>query len=211
LCIKITKTISINRAPVLTISAAVVAERLGFEEDEALTLGRAVAGLNAQSKGRRLGIFKPQEEKAKKAREKEPGERFYVEVCGRAAPARNTADGVRAVQRGKEIDPESVKRYLKGKFGEDLRAARSAMKKLSRAYRPRELAGHGLPRNRPHPRHGTLHYLLMPDERQQSSGRKGPQAAAPLPGLPAQVVLELAGRAGGVLDETEHLLRAEWL
>ena len=70
------KTISINRAPVLTLWAAVVAQRLGFDEDEALTLGKAVAGLNAQAKGRRLGIFKPHEEKAKKAREKERGERL---------------------------------------------------------------------------------------------------------------------------------------
>jgi hypothetical protein len=31
--------------------AAVVAEVLGFEHDVALTLGRAVAGLNAYSKG----------------------------------------------------------------------------------------------------------------------------------------------------------------
>jgi hypothetical protein len=55
--------------PVLTLWAAVVAQRLGFAEDEALTLGKAVAGLNAQTKGRRLGIFKPHDEKAKKARE----------------------------------------------------------------------------------------------------------------------------------------------
>jgi hypothetical protein len=47
-------TISINRAPVLTMWAAVVARRLGFDEDEALTLGKAVAGLDAQAKGRRL-------------------------------------------------------------------------------------------------------------------------------------------------------------
>jgi hypothetical protein len=32
--------ISINRAPVLTLWAAIVAERLGFTHDEALTLGR---------------------------------------------------------------------------------------------------------------------------------------------------------------------------
>jgi hypothetical protein len=36
-----------NRAPVLTLWAAVVGEVLGSEHDEALTLGRAVAGLNA--------------------------------------------------------------------------------------------------------------------------------------------------------------------
>jgi hypothetical protein len=48
------KTLSINCAPVLTLWASVVAGRLGFERDEALTLGRAVAGLNAYSKGRSL-------------------------------------------------------------------------------------------------------------------------------------------------------------
>ena len=48
-----------NRAPVLTLWAAVVAEVLGFEHDEALTLWRAVAGLNAYSKGVSLGLFQP--------------------------------------------------------------------------------------------------------------------------------------------------------
>ncbi len=33
-------SVMINRAPVLTLWAAVVAEVLGFEQDEALTLGR---------------------------------------------------------------------------------------------------------------------------------------------------------------------------
>ena len=52
-------SILINRAPVLTLWAATVAERLGFEQDEALSLGKAVAGLTAQSKGQRLGIYQP--------------------------------------------------------------------------------------------------------------------------------------------------------
>jgi hypothetical protein len=42
--------ILINRTPVLTLWVATVAERLGFDEDEALSLGKAVAGMNAQSK-----------------------------------------------------------------------------------------------------------------------------------------------------------------
>jgi hypothetical protein len=117
----------------------VVAQRLGFDEDEALTLGKAVAGLNAQAKGRRLGIFKPHEEKAKKAREKERGERFWIEVLGRPVPAINTDDGIRAVQKGRPIDPDSVRRYLEDKFGEDSKAVRSAMQKLAKAYRPQEL------------------------------------------------------------------------
>ena len=65
-----------NRAPVLTLWAAVVAEVLGFEYDEALTLGRAVAGLNAYSKGGSLGLFQPTpkevQEQRRKMRKGEP-------------------------------------------------------------------------------------------------------------------------------------------
>jgi len=53
----------VNRAPV-------VAEVLGFEHDEALTLGRAVAGLNAYSKGVSLGLFQPIPTEVKEQRRK---------------------------------------------------------------------------------------------------------------------------------------------
>jgi hypothetical protein len=139
------KVISINRAPVLTLWASVVAKRLGFDQDEALTLSRAVAGRNAYSKGRRLGLFKPHEEKPKEAREKQPGTAFRVELLGRAVPAQNTEGGIRAVQRGKPIDPDSVERYLVDRFGDDLKAVRSAMERLARAYNPKELARQAYP------------------------------------------------------------------
>jgi hypothetical protein len=105
------KPISINRAPVLTLWAALVAQRLGFEEDEALTLGKALAGLNAQAKGRRLAIFKPHEGKAKKVREKEQGERFWIESLGRPVPATNTDDGIRAVNGAQVNDPDGVPQH----------------------------------------------------------------------------------------------------
>src|SRR5580704_10653889 len=127
------KTISINRAPVLTLWAAVVAQRLGFNEDEALSLGKALAGLTAQTKGRRLGIFKPQE-----ARKKERGEEFWIELCGRPVPAKNTEDGIRAVKGAQVIGPDGVRRYLEGKFGENIGAVRAAMQRLAKSYSPRE-------------------------------------------------------------------------
>jgi hypothetical protein len=130
-----------GRAPVLTLWAALVAERLGFDGDEALSpLGKALAALNAQAKGRRLGIFKPSEEGAKKAREQERGEEFWIELLGRPVPARNTEDGIRAVSGTKVIDPGSAGRYLASKFGEDLAAVRSAMERLARSCKPEELA-----------------------------------------------------------------------
>jgi len=137
----VVKAVTINRAPVLTLWATVVAERLGFDSDEALTLGKAVAGLNAQSKGRRLGIFHPGKEKAEQAREREAGEVFFIEMVGRPVPASNTEDGLRAAIRGKPINPDSVRRYLEKKFGQDLPAVREAMEALAEAFDPQELAG----------------------------------------------------------------------
>jgi hypothetical protein len=133
-------TISINRAPVLTLWAAIVAQRFGFHEDEALSLGKAVAALTAQTKGRRLGIFKPHEEKPGEARKKERDETFWIEVLGRSVPAKNTEQGIRAVSGTKEIEPERVRRYLESKLGEDFTAARAAMQRLARSFPPKQLA-----------------------------------------------------------------------
>jgi hypothetical protein len=134
------RVVEINRAPVLTLWAAVVAERLGYDRDEALTFGKAVAGLNAQSKGRRLGIFKPGKDEGKRPREKKPGAEFRVEICGRAVPAVETDEGVRAVIKGKTIDPEKVAGYLERTFGEDLGDVREAMDDLAGGLDGEELA-----------------------------------------------------------------------
>ena len=133
------RNILINRAPVLTLWATTVAERLGFDQDEALSLGKAVAGLNAQSKGQRLGIFKPVPQEVKKARARKRGEEFFIEICGRQVPAINTTDGVRAVIKNQPIEAKSVERYLESKFGESLGTARSAMRDLAKAFRPEQL------------------------------------------------------------------------
>jgi hypothetical protein len=135
--------ILINRAPVLTLWASVVAERLGFKHDEALSLGKALAGLNAQSKGQRLGIFKPNPKELKKIRQHERGEEFRVELLGRALPAVNTDQGVRAVIESKPIDPAGVERYLESKWGDALADVRKAMTELTSALTPDELAQRG--------------------------------------------------------------------
>jgi hypothetical protein len=143
------KKIKINRAPVLTLWAAVVAERLGFNEEAALTLGKAVAGLNAQSKGKKLGIYEEKSEEEKKedklARSKAEGKKQkeanvqFVELLGRGVPAVKTPNGLRAAEKGKPIHAESVQTYLEQKFKEDLEDARKAMQELAKAYTPKQL------------------------------------------------------------------------
>jgi len=134
--------IMINRAPVLTLWAAVVAERLGYDRHAALTLGKAVAGLNAQSKGRMLGIYGPPKARERGGPPKKTGlgEDFWIDLCDRGVPAKNTDDGVRAVVKDKPIDPASVQRYIESKFGPDLPRVQEAMGHLAGALAPADLA-----------------------------------------------------------------------
>ncbi len=137
-------SIKINRAPVLTLWGVIVAERLGYQHDEALTLGKALAGLNAQSKGQRLGIYTKSEaeldeKRGEMTRDRGTGRTLLVEVVGRAIPAVQTEKGLRATIKGEEIDPQSVERYLEKKFGADLDGVKQALVTLAQAFPPGEL------------------------------------------------------------------------
>src|SRR5215204_5610037 len=113
--------IKINRAPVLTLWAAVVAERLGFDRATALTLGQAVAGLSAYAKGVSLGIIEPSPDLVRERGDQlGEGERLHVDLLGRAVPVLRTPDGLRAVNKGKPGNPVQIEKYLAEKFGDRL-------------------------------------------------------------------------------------------
>jgi hypothetical protein len=106
-----------------------------------LTLGKAVAGLNAQSKGRRLGIYeeKSEEEKKEEKKKEKTVKVEFIQLLGRGIPVVKTAQGFRAAIKGEEIDPQGVSKYLQQKFGDDLNDARTAMEKLAKAFTPKQL------------------------------------------------------------------------
>jgi hypothetical protein len=135
--------VKVNRAPVLTLWAAVVAERLGFNRGEALTLGRAVAGLNAYSKGKSLGIFKPSKTEIQKKRKALPeSEILYVDLLGRSVPTILVDGSLRALSKNKPIEPDSVTRYLQGKLADAFDETKSAMDALAKSRKPQDLADH---------------------------------------------------------------------
>ena len=128
--------VTVNRAPVLTLWAAVVAECLGFDPEEALTLGKALAGLTAQSKGQRLGIFTPSPDAVRKERANKAKAAGVLRVAllGRAVPVLRTENGFRAVDKDQNLmAPTSVDKYLRSKFGANLPEVRDAMEKLARS------------------------------------------------------------------------------
>jgi hypothetical protein len=142
---KMNAQIQINRAPVLTLWAAIVAERLGYQPEEALTLAKAITGRTAQAKGRRLGIYeekqeeKQDEKQPEKERRRNEGETFNIVLLGISVTAVTTKDGFRALEDGRAASPGAVERYLQSKFGPALDDARQAMRDLAGTYSPEEL------------------------------------------------------------------------
>jgi hypothetical protein len=123
-----------------------VAQRLGHNRRVALSLGKALTGLNAQSKGQSLGIYRMHQkvtsEQLKHAtvRMVEPGTKLTVSLMGRMIPAVHTEDGLRALAKDKPVTPESAGRYIEDKFGPSLAPVRKAMEELAKSMPPTALA-----------------------------------------------------------------------
>jgi hypothetical protein len=134
--------IRVNRAPALTLWATVVAERLGYPPETALTLGRFVAGSSARAKAQRLGIIEETQEAAERrarAAELKPRPQT-VRLLGRDVPVLAAADGtLRAEDDGKPASDTTVQSYVARAFGDRLGDARAAMEALAASLPPEEL------------------------------------------------------------------------
>jgi hypothetical protein len=139
-------TLRINRAPVLTLWASIVAARLGMSHATALSVGQTLAGLAAHSKGVRLGIYAPPEERPHEPPPPLPkgvsgvGD---VHILGRLIHVAQTAEGPRAIAKGELVKPEAVERYLRSKFGDALEAVRKEMEQLAASLPPERLNREG--------------------------------------------------------------------
>ncbi len=132
--------VQVNRAPVLTLWAAVVAGCLGFSRDESLTMGRVVSGLNAYAKGKSLGLYEPQPHTLEHQRKRlAPDAVLHVELLNRAVPMVRTPQGLRALSKDKPVDPQAVQHYLESKFAGALPEVEQAMKTLAGSMSPEDL------------------------------------------------------------------------
>jgi hypothetical protein len=137
--------IRINRAPVLTLWAAVVAERLGYDADAAITLGRVVAGRSARAKARAIGIeaeHEPEDMREVARREEARHARAAlraVRLLGRDIAVIEGPEGLRAADDGKPASARSARAYVEKAFGADLAAAEATMRRLAWSLSPEEL------------------------------------------------------------------------
>ncbi|KAK4046421.1 hypothetical protein OIV83_006080 [Microbotryomycetes sp. JL201] len=146
------KSVITNRAPVMTAWATIVAERLGFSRQEALSIGKQLlfshssfprsmlrplttvklfadtaqvyTDMNASSKGVSIGIF----DRSKLEAGGGPSQPF-VELMGRkasslqAVPVMSTRTGEwRAMSHGQTIDPQQAFSYIQRNFRQQMGA-----------------------------------------------------------------------------------------
>jgi len=134
--------IQVNRAPVLTLWAAVVAETLGHPPDTALTLGRYVAGSSARIKARSIGMLDEAMEASERLAQAEalrPAVEFIV-LLGREIPVLRHEDGThRANENGKPMAPHGVRSYIIRALGDRLDEVRAEMVALAALLPPEEL------------------------------------------------------------------------
>ncbi len=137
-----------NRAPALTLWAAVVAEALGHAEDTALTLGSAVAGTAAQAKVGRPGTRRPSPGAGIGGGDPPgPGSAACgVRLLGREIAVTPAAGGLFAAAGadGRPQAAAAMRRYLDRAFGARLTEARDAMRRLAASLPPEDLDRRGL-------------------------------------------------------------------
>jgi hypothetical protein len=126
-------SILVNRAPVLALWAAVVAERLGHPPNTALTLGRAVAGSAARVKARNIG-----RDERTADRDAETPRLAEIHVTAPAFLLGKTirllpddSGELRAADGDRPADPAAVERYIVKAFGARLAEVRTAMALLA--------------------------------------------------------------------------------
>ena len=130
--------IRVNRAPVLTLWAAIVAERLGHDADAAITLGRAVAGSSARVKARAIGLEEKREDAGMRDAA-QPVPRQTVPLLGRDLPVVERDGSSYLLDQGKPASPRPAHAYLERAFGKHLPAVRRAMEALADALPPEAL------------------------------------------------------------------------
>lgn len=129
--------VQINRAPVLALWVATVAEKQGYNAREAHTYGQWISGVFARSKGRSLGIIKEEEPQERQRKKQRTEQRERVEVFRNVKiPAETQENGDRLAigTDSKAIDPTQVEYYLQGAFRDRLGDARSAMEYLADSF-----------------------------------------------------------------------------
>ncbi|GLB33886.1 hypothetical protein LshimejAT787_0107700 [Lyophyllum shimeji] len=155
------KSTVVNRAPLMMAWATVVAERLGFRREEALSIASVYTEMNAVMKGVSLGIYESGKERGMEA--VKGGSQSYIELMGRRyvhcmnfsvtypfstsermwllrIPLYQTqTQQWRALSNGSPVKPSTAFSYISRAFRQTTPWIVGALKLLADSFSPEEL------------------------------------------------------------------------
>ncbi|KAL0576922.1 hypothetical protein V5O48_005068 [Marasmius crinis-equi] len=132
-----TKSVVINRAPLMTIWATVVAERMGFKREEALSIASVYTEMNAISKGVTLGIFEEGKEKGLDA--SRGGTQPYVDFIGRRPLYQTQEEDWRALLKGTPAKPSAAYGYISRSFRQTTPYITGSLRLLANSFTSQEI------------------------------------------------------------------------
>jgi len=143
------ESVCINRSPVMILWGAVVAEKLGFDWDSALSLSSMMAGLNARAKGESLGIFSRSDRSSEANLVPSGWSIAEVSLLGRkskAAMMEGEGEKIRIFRGfnnndGNLIRPSAVFNSLQRSFGDSLQPIYAKMRAICDHVKPEILQG----------------------------------------------------------------------
>ncbi|KAG9040204.1 hypothetical protein FRB95_000133 [Tulasnella sp. JGI-2019a] len=226
------KSTHVNRAPVMTAWATVVAECLGFKREEALSIASVYTELNATSKGISIGVFDESKNRDHVAGSTQP----FVELMGRKwvqspppqtstrlmpttcsasllisynrIPVLETETGEwRGIVKGCPVDPKSPFGYIQRSFRQTLPWVMGSMRLLAKSFQEAtELnkRGYGLYCDfRPeNPGWGKKAEMRMENILKLRSGNTTQTPAPPSP--PTDGVVQRLDDPSGIVTDGEH-------
>ncbi|KII95106.1 hypothetical protein PLICRDRAFT_48075 [Plicaturopsis crispa FD-325 SS-3] len=136
-----TKSTVVNRAPLMSAWATVVAERMGFQREEALSIASVYTEMNAISKGVSLGIYK--EDKKKNRDAPLGGTQPYVDIMGRRSLYQTQNSQWRALADDAPAQPSTAFSYISRALRQTTPHIVGALRLLAASYPPGELNAKG--------------------------------------------------------------------
>ncbi|KAJ6598982.1 hypothetical protein DFH09DRAFT_1243465 [Mycena vulgaris] len=134
-----TKSAVVNRAPLMTAWSTLVAERLGFQREEALSIASVFTELNAISKGISMGIYKQGTERGMEA--SKGGSQPYVELMGRRPLFQTQTSQWRALSNGTAVQPSTAFSYISRALRQTTPYIIGALRLLVESFTPQEING----------------------------------------------------------------------
>ncbi|KAJ3987298.1 hypothetical protein F5890DRAFT_1472383 [Lentinula detonsa] len=131
------KATVVNRAPLMTAWATVVAERIGFQREEALSIASSYTEMNALSKGVSLGIYKDGKQKGLEA--VKGGTQPYVDLMGRRPLYQIRSDRWRALHNGSPTKPSTAYSYISSSLRQTMPYIIGALRLLANSFTAQEI------------------------------------------------------------------------